>query len=211
MFCAQVAASSSNGGGSSAAQQEQLQQQVASLNKRIASLQHDNQHLQSEVSRLTAFTAAMQSSAAAAATSADKPVAHTGGSSSGGATLAGAASTSASHGPTGLTPIRPHRLAGSTLKSGGGSVGMPGTPTDHTTTQAPQGTEVGCGGVGGSSSTDRRGLRAGGRRGFSSDDGGQGVGVSAGDKAGQAGGGVTYASQQWEEVKTLQGKVDALG
>lgn len=233
----QAAAGTSSGG----AQQEQLEQQVSSLNKRITTLKHENQQLQSEVSRLTAFSAALQASAAEATAaakhaaseaaakgqSADKPADRQHASQSGGGARR-----------AGLTPLKPagSRLAG-TLKSAE-SVGMPGTPTD-----APAG-------AGGSSGRQGRGAAG---RGFSSDGGGSMVGTphatqsggptrlaqssrfsggggnnsggarqsdeaeAAGDDAGQQGSrqaagaaGVSYAPQHWEEVKLLQGKVEAL-
>lgn len=207
------------GSSSSGAQQEQLQQQVTGLNKRITALQHENEHLQSEVSRLEAFSAALQASAADAVVAAKQGAAaaakgHLADPHSG----SGAAAARRS----GLTPLKPagSRLA-NTLKSTG-SVGMPDTPTD---TAAPPGP---------GSSRQVRG-RAG--RGFSRDGGGSMAGTPGDTKSGPAGrlpadaaadggsgsarqsddgevaeatGGVSYAPQHWEEVKLLQGRVDAL-
>jgi hypothetical protein len=218
----QAAAGTSSSGG---AQQEQLQQQVASLNKRIATLDHENQRLQSDVSRVTAFTAALQASAATAAAAvkaeaagapsqqqqSSKPDRHT--------SQSGAAA--AARRTAGLTPVKPHRLSSSIKPMN--SIGMPGTPTDPARAMA-----------------DNEGGRQGRRQAaFSSDDGGsmasgsnmqsqaggdsfaggaadsaagEGSGEQEGGEvaAGTAGAGVTYASQHWEEVKNLQSKVDAL-
>jgi hypothetical protein len=208
-------------------EQLQLQQQVSSLSKRIATLETENQHLQAEVSRLTAFSTALQTSAAAAAAAQQ---------AAGKADPQHTSQTGAAAARRAGVPlaVKPHRLA-STLKTAE-SVGMPGTPTDAAA--GPGGAATGGSG--------RQGRGAAAGRGFSSDgggsvmgtgtpggtltggspnrfaqaasssgggaresDGGQGTGDGAGQQAGAAGG-VTYAPQQWEEVKTLQGKVDAL-
>lgn len=223
--CRQAAAGTSSNG----AQQEQLQQQVATLNKRITALKHENEHLQSEVSRLTAFTAALQASAAEAAAAAkhEAATAHAAGKPGHqGTSQSGAAARRA-----GLTPLKPgaSRLASTAKRTE--SIGMPGTPTD-----AP-------GGAGSGSNRAGRGPAA---RGFSSDGGASLIstptgtlsgeaprhaqssrfsaagggssagarqsdgGEGAGEDAAQQGVGVSYASQHWEEVKLLQGKLDAI-
>lgn len=215
LCCADLQAAA--GSSISGAQQEQ----VTALNKRITAFKHENEHLQSEVSRLEAFSAALQASAADAVVAAKQAAAaaakgHLADPQSGSQPGAAAGRRS------GLTPLKPagSRLA-NTLKSIG-SVGMPDTPTDAA---APAGS--------GSSRQDRG--RAG--RGFSSDGGGSMAGTPGGTQSGAASrlsagaaaeggggnarqsddgeaaaatGGVSYAPQHWEEVKLLQGRVDAL-
>jgi hypothetical protein len=216
------------GTSSSGAQQDQLQQQVATLNKRITALRHDNEQLQSEVARLTAFSAELQASAAETAAAAEHAAANvhaTGKPCHQSTSHSGAAAYRA-----GLTPLKPgaSRLAGTAKLAE--SIGMPGTPTDPP------------GAAGNSSNRARRGPAG---HGFSSDGGASFVSTPAGtlsgaaprpassrlsgaggsssagvrrsdggdgaeEDAAQQGGGVSYAPQHWEEVKLLQGKLDAI-
>lgn len=233
MYFMQAATGSTSG----SAQQEEVQH-VAVLNKRISALEREKQHLQSEVSRLTAFTAALQSStvsatAAAVVANPEVAVAQKGQP----ADKPGPQEQTQSGRRPGLTPLKSggHRLAG-TLKSMA-SVGMPDTPTDA------------AGGAAGRGGGPSRGPA---RRGFSSDGGGSvvstpGATLTGGSRLAQPGrlsearsssrggqqlesgqaesgaealgqesdgvsapGGVSYAPQHWEEVKRLQGKIDAL-
>lgn len=220
----QAHAGTSSSGSSTQEESLQQHQQIAVLNKRIATLDRENQHLQAEVSRLAAFTTALQASSAGAQNAPAAPTkphapAETSAEAEQQKQQGAESGSSGSRAGLALLKPGPHRLAG-TLKSVG-SVGMPETPTDAAST-----------GGGGGRLGGRRGRGAAAGRGFSSDGGGSVAGSStlagAHDPAGQAGredmqasqsqaaaaasaaGGVTYATQHWEETKQLQGKVDAL-